>query len=481
MAAVHIGRLIGPVGFSRTVAIKRLHRHLCQDEIFVKMLLDEARLAGRVQHPNVVAMLDVVQEHDEVLLVMEYVAGESLMRLLRLEKAKGRRVPPSIASAILIDSLRGLHAAHEAKSERGESLELIHRDFTPHNIMLRPDGSSVVVDFGVAKAVGRLHTTEEGTIKGKLPYMAPEQVRAGKLSRRVDVYAAGAVLWEVLVGERAVGGETEAQILERLLYDDVARPSDRATDITDALDGVVMRALSRDPEERYSTAAAMARALEEAEPPALPSRVADWLQSVAGEQLEMSARRLATLEAEAARPVRPGSLRSAPSDAIETRIERTPTEEPSVSGTREVSTLAGENSELRAHTTPSRVAASSSRRGLVVIALAAALVPALWFGSRWVVRPTPQVGAESPASLPTGSPAPSPVEPGPSTPIGRPDPSVPSEGISAPALSQSGASSSRPAPASPRTTIMGRKPRCASVTVDPSGKKLFHPECMDDR
>src|SRR5579885_2897041 len=158
MATVHVGRLVGPGGFGRTVAIKRLHTHLAEDEEFVSMLLDEARLAGRIQHPNVVGMLDVVTNDKEVLLVMEYVDGESLYKVIREAKKRDKRIPPNVASAILIDTLRGLGAAHDAKNERGEPLDIVHRDFTPHNIMVRRDGTSLVVDFGIAKAVGRLHT-----------------------------------------------------------------------------------------------------------------------------------------------------------------------------------------------------------------------------------------------------------------------------------------------------------------------------------
>jgi eukaryotic-like serine/threonine-protein kinase len=174
MGAVHLARLRGARGFARTVAIKRLHPHVARDPDVLAMFLDEAHLAARVRHPNVVATLDVVAQGDEVFLVMEYVEGESLSRL-----QKTPEIPLAIASAIVCDMLHGLHAAHEAVSERGEPLQIVHRDVSPQNILVGLDGATRVVDFGIAKAASRLQTTRDGVIKGKLRYMAPEQIRRG--------------------------------------------------------------------------------------------------------------------------------------------------------------------------------------------------------------------------------------------------------------------------------------------------------------
>jgi eukaryotic-like serine/threonine-protein kinase len=296
MATVYIGRFVGPGGFSRTVAVKRLHPHLAKDPEFVAMLLDEARLAGRIQHPNVVAMLDVVATAGEVVLVMEYVHGVALQRLLRATRDAGRPVSPGIAAAILVNTLHGLHAAHEVRGERGELLGLVHRDVTPHNIMIRRDGTALVVDFGVAKAAGRFHTTEEGQIKGKLPYMAPEQVRGKEVSRRTDICAAGAVLWELLVGERLVRGQTEAEVLEQLLFGQIDAPSSRVPAVPVTLDAVVLRALARDPQNRFATAAEMAAAIEAAMPPALPSQVAAWMKDLVGDVLQERDAMLAAID-----------------------------------------------------------------------------------------------------------------------------------------------------------------------------------------
>src|SRR5579863_8618035 len=198
MATVHIGRLIGPVGFSRTVAIKRLHPQHAKEPDFVSMFLDEARLAARIRHPNVVPTLDVVATEGELFVVMDYVPGESLSRLAAATFAAGARFPLRAVVSIMAGSLHGLHAAHEAKSERGEPLGIVHRDVSPQNILVGIDGVARVLDFGVAKAAGRLHTTREGELKGKLAYMAPEQLETGTLTRQSDVYAAAVVLWETL-------------------------------------------------------------------------------------------------------------------------------------------------------------------------------------------------------------------------------------------------------------------------------------------
>src|SRR5262249_31938202 len=161
MAAVYLARMRGALGFARTVAIKRLHANIARDPEFVAMLLDEARLAARIQHPNVVSTLDVVSDGDELFLVMDYVSGEPLSQLVA-----GARPPLGVASAIAFDMLNGLHAAHEAISERGEPLGIVHRDVSPQNLLVGVDGVARVADLGVAKAAARLTTTRDGRVKG---------------------------------------------------------------------------------------------------------------------------------------------------------------------------------------------------------------------------------------------------------------------------------------------------------------------------
>src|ERR1700733_10414333 len=197
MATVHFGRLVGPAGFARPVAIKRLHAQFARDPEFVKMFMDEARLAARVSHPNVVQTLDLVEATDEVFLVMDYVRGLALASLARTVRATGARIPPNIAIGILVGVLEGLHAAHEAKDDMGERLDLVHRDVSPQNVLVGTDGVASLLDFGVAKASGRAQSTRDGQVKGKVAYMVPEQVQGQPLTRRTDIFAASVVLWEV--------------------------------------------------------------------------------------------------------------------------------------------------------------------------------------------------------------------------------------------------------------------------------------------
>jgi len=266
MATVHFGKLSGPVGFSRTVAIKRLHPHLAKDPEFVAMFLDEARLAARVRHPNVVPTLDVVALAGEVFIVMEYVLGESLSRLGRAQRTRGTPMPVPFALAIMTGALHGLHAAHEARNDRGDPLGIVHRDVSPQNVLVGTDGVPRVLDFGVAKAAGRLQDTRDGAIKGKVTYMSPEQITGAEVTRRTDVYAASVVLWELLTGKRLWQAENDAavvaKILEHVVDPKIEPPSRSNPHVTPELDALVMRGLSGAPDARFATAREMAQELE---------------------------------------------------------------------------------------------------------------------------------------------------------------------------------------------------------------------------
>lgn len=298
MATVHLGRIRGPFGFGATVAIKRLHPLLARDPAFVAMFLDEARLASRVHHPNVVPVLDVFAEDGELFLVMEYVDGESLAALCARAAAAGDEVPVGVASAIATSVLHGLHAAHEARDERGASLGLVHRDVSPHNVLVGVDGAARLIDFGIAKAAGRHTASRSRQLKGKIAYMAPEQIRRGEVTRRTDVYGAGVLLWELLAGERLFEGETEGVILGRVLDDEVPPPSSLRPDLPAALDAVVLRALDRDAARRFPTARDMARALDAIARPAPPEHVGEWTMTLAADAITARRAKVTTLERE---------------------------------------------------------------------------------------------------------------------------------------------------------------------------------------
>jgi serine/threonine protein kinase len=317
MATVFIGRLIGSGGFTRTVAIKRLHPQFAKDPEFVTMFLDEARLAARIRHPNVVPTLDVVASKGEVFLVMEYVQGESLSRLARALKARGERVPLPILLRVMSDALQGLHAAHEARDERGVPLNIVHRDVTPQNILVGIDGVARLLDFGVAKAAGRAHTTREGQIKGKLSYMAPEQLMGLGVTRETDIYSAAVVLWEVLTGERLFSGSSEVDVVAKLLARDIKPPSSIVPDLPRALDDLVMKGLAPKVADRFASAREMCLALGQCALGEAPSIVVgEWVERTAEGALADRTAKIAKIESSSdARVPAIGNLTSSPPNA----------------------------------------------------------------------------------------------------------------------------------------------------------------------
>lgn len=291
MASVHLGRLRGDDKFARIVAIKRLHPQFSRDPEFANMLRDEARLASRIRHPNVVAVIDVVADGGELSLIMDYVPGESLSRLVAMAP-----VPPAIAVSLMLGVLAGLHAAHEVSDANGQPLELVHRDVSPHNVLVGTDGLAHVIDFGIAKARGRSTMTREGDLKGKLAYMAPEQIRRERVTRAADIYAAAVTLWEMLTGRRTFDADDEAGLIVQVLSGVSEPPSRCGPAVSPELDAVIMRGLSREPTRRYPTARAMADALERALTPASHAEVAAWLETKAHDTLAARARAVKAAE-----------------------------------------------------------------------------------------------------------------------------------------------------------------------------------------
>lgn len=286
MANVHLGRLLGLAGFSRTVAVKRLHPTFARDPEFVSMLIDEARLAARIRHPNVVAVMDVVALEGELLLVMEYVHGESLSKLIVAARKAKQRIPVHVLVTIMAGVLYGLHAAHEARNERGEPLGLVHRDVSPQNIQVGVDGVAKVLDFGIAKAAGRLQDTRDNQLKGRLRYMSPEQLRPnGKVDRRSDVYSAAVVLWEALTSRAVFKAESDWQMAHLIMEGVKTKPSEINRKVQPELDEVVMRGLAVSLEDRFQTAYDMAVALEEVGPIATPREVGQWAEEIAADAL----------------------------------------------------------------------------------------------------------------------------------------------------------------------------------------------------
>src|SRR5512140_450099 len=278
MATVHLGRMQGHGNFARTVAIKRLHPQYAADPDFVAMFLDEACLAAKIRHPNVLQTLDVVSEGTELFLVMDFVQGASLSRVWRAIREDGKQAPLPVIASIVGGVLHGLHAAHEAKDETGAPLNVVHRDVSPQNVMVGTDGIARLVDFGVAKAAVRLQSTHDGQVKGKIAYMAPEQLQHHEVSRLSDVYAASVLLWEALVGRRLFDAATEGQLVAKVLSGAIEPPSVALPGLPRSLDDVVMRGLASDPKKRFATAREMALAMERAVEIARASQVGEWIE-----------------------------------------------------------------------------------------------------------------------------------------------------------------------------------------------------------
>lgn len=254
MATVYVGRARGTAGFERLVAVKVIHPHLAREPEFVEMFLDEARIAAKIHDANVVEIIDLGEDDDLFFMVMEYVEGETLSSLLRQSKKNDEPLPLSVALQIVSDTCRGLAAAHDLEDRDGTPLELVHRDVSPHNLLVSMNGRVKVVDFGIMKAAGKRSNTLTGQLRGKVAYMSPEQARSLPVDRRTDVFALGAVLWEMVVGARLFSGETESEVLAQVLQFDGAPLEELPSGVPDDLVAILERALARRADERYATA-----------------------------------------------------------------------------------------------------------------------------------------------------------------------------------------------------------------------------------
>jgi serine/threonine protein kinase len=261
MAEVYLAVAQGAMNVNRLVVVKRLRDEQSEDENARNMFLDEARLAARLAHPNVVQTFEAGTEGGSYYLAMEYVEGQPLSRVLTAQKRADQPMDPKVAARICADALQGLHYAHEATDFDGTPLEIVHRDVSPQNIMLTYDGVVKIVDFGIAKAAGTAQT-EHGVFKGKVAFMAPEQLLGGQVDRRVDVFAAGIVLWEAVTGQHLFADETPAKTLYNLVNKPIPRATQFRADLPKALDDVLAKALEREPADRYATAREMRDALE---------------------------------------------------------------------------------------------------------------------------------------------------------------------------------------------------------------------------
>ena len=225
MAEIFLAKSRGAEGFQRDVVIKRILPSYSEDEAFVTMFIDEARIAARLHHPNIVQIYDFDKCDDSFYIAMEFVDGRDLRKVLDQGVKTGRRMTPVRAAHVLADIASGLKHAHQARGDDGEPLNIVHRDVSPHNILLGYSGEAKILDFGIAKAAARSTKTRAGTVKGKCSYMSPEQARGKPLDGRSDMFALCAIGWEMLTGRKLFEGETDFEILNRVLTDPVLPPS----------------------------------------------------------------------------------------------------------------------------------------------------------------------------------------------------------------------------------------------------------------
>jgi eukaryotic-like serine/threonine-protein kinase len=254
MAEVFVGEAVSVQGFRKRVAIKRVLPHLAQNESFIQMFLDEARLSARLNHANIVSVFDISAREDTYFLIMEYVDGANLKRLMDTLQKGGKRFPLGIAVHICMEACRGLSYAHELADESGTPLGIVHRDISPPNIMVTRRGEVKVGDFGLAKAGTQLSQTDPGVVKGKFSYLSPEAANGVTVDSRSDLFSLGIVLWEMLAGRRLFLGESDYATVKLIQKANIPRLSPLNREVDEAFEEILLKALARDPNHRFQTA-----------------------------------------------------------------------------------------------------------------------------------------------------------------------------------------------------------------------------------
>jgi serine/threonine protein kinase len=497
MACVWAAQLSGHRGFTKRVAIKTILAHLTHHRDFENMLLDEARIAAGAHHPNVCNLFDAGEEHGILYLVLEWVNGDSLLQVLR--GPRPRTTAPldyRIAARVVADACAGLHAAHELTDGRGKSLDVVHRDISPHNLLVSLEGTTKVADFGIAKAHGQLHqTTRTGEVRGKFAYMAPEQMNGTALDRRADIFGMGAVLYHATTGLAPFRGDSDARIIRAVIAGDYEPPGLVATDYPPGLAAIATRALSPRAEDRFPTAERMQNALEAwlvgSGHVTTAHDVAGVVRARVGAKLERRREEVqAAMDAEQmARPTR--APRAAPRLLESGTIRSTDTPGGAVSASVPLRDPSVPLLPQRSHASPGspgaadpvvplpRVRAPRALKIAIAVALGLAIAAVvLRLRSRaghadFDRDPaTAQFGPSShPASVPsTELPAPPPATPAPATSVVSISPVAASATTLAPTPTQ--------APAPVRAPSAAPKPYCdPPYSFDAQGQKHFKPAC----
>ncbi|MDX2015648.1 MAG: serine/threonine-protein kinase [Myxococcaceae bacterium] len=373
----------GVPGFERPVILKSLLPELAQQDGFIDQFLDEARVAATLNHPNVVSIFEVGQWNGTYYLAMEYIRGRNLAQLMRKAVEQQHALPPAVVARIIRDAALGLDHAHRATDAAGQPLHVVHRDISPQNIMVREDGLTKVVDFGIARATNRTSRTDTGVLKGKLSYMAPEQILAAGVGPAVDQFALGVVLWELLAQRRLFKADRDIDVMTKVLEEPIPPPSS-VTPVPAALEAVTLRMLERDPAQRFPSCADVAAALDAAMGALGPvESPADFM------------RRLGT-------------------DDLVVRTKATPQGQQNFVIALKPHTAGSSANATAANVSPASLKKPKSRVGLAVAAVAALLVvgAGVWSATRDEVARVPPAPAPAPTPEPT-RPQPPPPEPPP--------------------------------------------------------------------
>jgi len=308
MGEVCLARQTGVL--DRLAILKSLRPELVTEAGFVDQFLDEARVAATLNHPHIVAIYDVGEWNGTYYIAMEYVAGEDLSKIWYAAAKAGIGLPFQVSVRVIMEAALGLDHAHRARDVRGRPLNIVHRDVSPQNLMVRADGVTKLVDFGIAKAANRASHTQAGMVKGKLQYMSPEQVRGEQLDGRSDQFSLGIVLWEMCTGRRLFKADTEVNTVQKILRYPVPKPSQFVPGFPVELEAVIMRMLERDPARRYGALVEVAHKLKEyLDRTAVQSGdvgVAAFMQQILGREFEERTRDLTPMETSGSRPALPG-------------------------------------------------------------------------------------------------------------------------------------------------------------------------------
>jgi serine/threonine-protein kinase len=366
MGQVLVARVRSERGVRRLVAIKTILSHLTDNELFLKMFVREAEIASRLHHPNIIPVLELGRTETEHFLVMEYFPSVPLNTVLRESLRQNVPMPYDVAAALIADAAGGLHAAHELTDDDGTPLHLVHRDATPSNLLVGADGSVKVTDFGVAKATGAQfeNMTLSGDLRGKIGYLAPEQITGDGIDRRCDIFTLGIVLWECLTGRRLFGRkDNEIAALHALMHERIPDVREHAPDVPEALARIVERALERDRDKRFSSAAELRQALTTQLLPNTDAHRTAFAKTTIGEMLAERQRSIAAAVAELDSP---DSIARRQAAAAHSTSEGEPNTRPSID-----SSAAAASRSVRPSSTKSKWPVAAAVATIVTVGIAA--------------------------------------------------------------------------------------------------------------